>query len=116
MVNPMKLSSLTALVAAGFLFSSPAQAGTLTGTTSLGTTSLADEAPIVEKVGYRSYSYKPHKRFHKKRFVRRHAYPYRYRAYRHYYDDDDIYVYRRPAVKFGLGVRKHRYHNDYDDD
>jgi hypothetical protein len=111
MVNPMKLSSMTVLVAAGFLFSSPAQAGIITGTTS-----LVDEAPIVQKVGYRTYSYRPYKRFHKKRFVRRHVYPYGYRAYRHYYNDDDIYVYRRPAVRFGLGVRKHRYHSDYDDD
>jgi hypothetical protein len=111
MLNPMKLSSMTALLAAGFLFSSPAQAGT-----AIGTTSLVDETPIVQKIGYRSYSYKPHKRFHKKHFARRHVYGYPYRAYRHYYDDDDVYVYRRPAVRFGLGVRKHRYHYDYDDD
>jgi hypothetical protein len=107
MTNPMKLSSIAALLAAGFLFSSPGQAGTVIGT------SLVDDSPIVQKVGYRSYDYKPRKRFYKKRFVRRHLYGPRYRAYRHrYYDDDDYFVYRRPAVRFGLGVRKHRYFDD----
>ena len=109
MTNPMKLSSVAALLAAGFLLSSPAQAGTISGA------SLVDETPIVQKVGYRSYAYKPHKRFYKKRFHRRHFYRHPYRAYRHYDDDDGYYVYRRPAVRFGLGVRKHRYY-DHDDD
>jgi hypothetical protein len=110
MPNPIKLSSVAALLAAGFLLSSPAQAGTISGATS-----LVDDTPIVQKVGYRSYAYKPHKRFYKKRFLRRHFYRHPYRAYRHYDDDDDYYVYRRPAVRFGLGVRKHRYHYDHGD-
>ena len=109
MANPMKLSPIAALCAAGFLFAVPAQAGTV-----IGTTSFVNDAPIVQKVGYRSYDYRPHKRFYKKRFVRRHPHVYPYAAHRRYYDDDDIYVYRRPAVRFGLGVRKHRYY-DYDD-
>jgi hypothetical protein len=111
MRNPTRFSLLAALLTTGFLLSSPANAATAIGT--LSGTSIGNDA--VQEVHYR-----PYKHFHKKRFDRRHFRAYRYhRPYRHYrsyyHDDDDVYVYRRPAVRFGLGVKKHRYYDDDDD-
>jgi hypothetical protein len=110
MRNPTKLSLTAALLSAGFLLSSPASAATAIG--SLGGVGLYGDNAVHE------VHYRPYKHYHKKRVYRRHfrAYP-RYRAYRHYrpyYEDDDDYVYRRPAVRFGL--KKYRYYDDDDDD
>jgi hypothetical protein len=112
MRNPTKLSLTAALLSAGFLLPSPASAATAIGSLS--------EVGIDGNKAVHEVHYRPYKHFHKKRVYRRHfrAYPH-YRAYRHYRpyyeDDDDFYVYRRPAVRFGLGVKKYRHYDDDDD-
>ena len=106
MRNSTRASLVAALFSAGFLLSAPAQ-----GATPVAMPSHAQANDVIQKVDYRPYGHFNRRHFHRN-FYR---YPYRH-GYRHFYRRhyaNDYYLYHRPAVRFGLEVRKHRHYRHY---
>src|SRR5262245_5260602 len=106
MRNSTRASMVEALFSAGFQLSTPAQSAT-----AVGMSNHVESHGLVQTVDYRPYAHFKKKRFHRD-FYR---YPYRHGFRHHYrpYYARDYYVYHRPGVRFGLELRKHRYHRHY---